>query len=222
MKSLTIKIASVFLILQLCSSAFAADKLEGRSRVELKLGVSSITESSEELIVSVGADGVRTSYDNSGFLGSIGYSRWLQEDMAVLFEIGGLSIGSDVDIDYTGVSTSTVVVSWIKLGVRYYMSGKNPGSDLRPYLVSAVGPVIGHMTDTDVGTTVVTSSRTETAVGAHMGLGIDIISGHKIMLGASSGYNFTTDFSRSLGGRDNYSGLEFALSFSVLFGKGVE
>ena len=40
------------------------------------------------------------------------------------------------------------------------------------------------------------------------------------MLGARLGYNLMADFDEPLGGRDNYGGPEFNLTFSWLIGSG--
>ncbi len=199
-----------------CSTALAADKLEGRSRLELKMGSMSVaTNASAE----VDLGGVAVDYGNSGFLGGIGYGRWMQEDLAVDFSVAALSVGGDVDVSILNVSTSTVVVTQIRLGLRKYFPKGSLESSVRPYVAVGAGPVFAHVTQTKVSGAVASSARTETAFGGHLGAGVDIITSRKIMLGASGGYNFQTDFSEELGGRDNYGGPEFALSFSILFGK---
>ena len=40
------------------------------------------------------------------------------------------------------------------------------------------------------------------------------------MLGFNGGYNFVDDFPYAIGGRRDYSGSEFGVSFSYLFGRG--
>ena len=42
------------------------------------------------------------------------------------------------------------------------------------------------------------------------------------MLGGRVGFNFQTDFSSPVSGRDNYSGVEAGISLSFLLGKGTQ
>jgi hypothetical protein len=58
------------------------------------------------------------------------------------------------------------------------------------------------------------------AFGGEFGLGVDIIVAHRFMLGAKASYFAVTDFPEPLAGKDNYSGLEFSVSFGFLFGRG--
>ena|GEM_PF-5282297 len=43
----------------------------------------------------------------------------------------------------------------------------------------------------------------------------------KIFLGANLGYNLMSDFDRTIGGSDNYSGPEFSVGLSFLFDHGA-
>jgi hypothetical protein len=50
---------------------------------------------------------------------------------------------------------------------------------------------------------------------------LDIQLNRHLMIGANAGYNFLMGYSRSLSGRDNYSGPEVSAGMSLLFGKGA-
>jgi hypothetical protein len=41
-----------------------------------------------------------------------------------------------------------------------------------------------------------------------------------LSIGVNAGYNWMADFSRPIGGRDNYSGFQVAVGIGFLFGKG--
>jgi len=212
-------LALLIVLVIMSATAHAESRLNGRSRLELGFGYGAISSGGSDVSVDGTAGSVDISYDANGFLGSLGYSMWLQEDLAVLIAITGLSVGTNVDVGICGVSTSTLVVSKMQLGMRYYLSGKNPQSPARPFLAIAAGPVIGTLSETKVGASVVVSSQQESAVGAYVGGGLDIISGRKVMFGAAVGYNLMTDFSDDLAMRKNYGGPEFSLSISLLFGQ---
>ncbi len=218
-----------FLILMLLAllivagtAASADDRLNGRSRLELRFGYGAISEGGADVHMSGTAGSVDISYDATGVLGSVGYSKWLQEDLAVLVAVTGLSVGVNVNVGIDGVSTSTLVISQLQLGVRYYLSGQTPHSSARPYLTVAAGPVIGSHSATKVGGSVTVSSQQESALGLHLGGGLDIVASRKIMFGAAVGYNLMTDFSDNLALRRNYSGPEFSLNISLLFGDATE
>ena len=64
--------------------------------------------------------------------------------------------------------------------------------------------------------------RTVTAFGGQVGGGLDVQISRLIMLGGRVGFNFQTDFSSPIGGRDNYNGVEAGISLSFLLGKGTQ
>jgi hypothetical protein len=65
-------------------------------------------------------------------------------------------------------------------------------------------------------------TRTLTVVspGGHVGGGLDIQFHRDFMLGVRGGYNFMSDFSQPLAGRDNFSGFEMGVEISWVFGQG--
>jgi len=208
----------VFLLLVI-SSAFSSDKLEKRSRLELRAGWWSATT---EATAEVGVGGVVTRIGGDGFLGSLAYGRWLKENVAVGLSVGVLALEVETRVGtIAGVSTHTLTVTPIQLEVRYYVAQTSHNSPWKPYISVGLGPVRGHVSRVEVGIQVVTESRTETAFGGHVGGGLDIQLGRLIMLGASGSYYLMTDFKEALDDRKNFSGPEFGISLSFLFGRGV-
>ena len=112
------------------------------------------------------------------------------------------------------VTTNGVVAALF--GARLYLPDLGSSSNIKPYVTGSVGPYIG--SGKEVGTHT-TKSVTVVSPGAHAGAGLDLQLHRSFMLGIRGGYNFMSDFSRPLAGRDNYSGFELGMEFSWLFGK---
>ena len=108
------------------------------------------------------------------------------------------------------------------LGIRYYLPGSTLQTPFRPFLTMGIGSNIGVEAKNEVGFQVVQKSRIMTSFGSHVGGGLDVRLGRSLVAGANVGYNLMTDFSEALGGRSNYSGLEFGVGISWLFGKRFE
>ena len=209
---------AVLILLPLSFTVHAQERLNGRSRLELKVGYAGIAAGGTDYRTSVGMSGVDVSYGGSGFMGGLSFSHWLQEDLSVFVAMTGIGVSSDVESGWTGVSTSTVSIGQLHMGMRYFLSGKNPHSSVRPYLALSAGPVMGTQSETRVDYEVVVTSHTESAVGARLSSGMDILASRKFSFGAEVGYNLMSDFSGDIGGTRNYSGPEFALNFGWLFG----
>jgi opacity protein-like surface antigen len=208
------------LLLIASSSAFSSYKLEKRSRLELKAGQWFATS---EVTADVGVGGVVAHVEGDGLLGSLAYGRWLKENVAVVLSVGVLAFEAETRVGtISGVSTHTLTVAPIQLGVRYYVAQNSHESPWKPYVSAGLGPVRGHVSRVEVGIQVVTESRSETAFGGHLGGGLDIQLGRLIMLGASGSYFLMTDFQEALDDRKNFSGPEFGISLSFLFGRGVD
>jgi hypothetical protein len=62
-------------------------------------------------------------------------------------------------------------------------------------------------------------SKKHGAFGGELGLGVDFILAHRLMLGTKLSYNLLTDFSEPFAGRKNFSSLELCVSVGYLFGR---
>jgi hypothetical protein len=67
---------------------------------------------------------------------------------------------------------------------------------------------------------VFSGTNAQATTGGHFGAGVDFHVARSFAIGVNGGYNWMLDFSRPVGARDNYSGLEFGLSIGRLFGRG--
>jgi len=87
----------------------------------------------------------------------------------------------------------------------------------------AVGPFVGQQEKTEEGVFgVIVESRSLTVFGGQVGAGVDFILSRHFMLGVGLGYNLMADFDEPIGGSKNYSGPEFSVGLSFLFGKGTD
>lgn len=185
-----------------------------RSRIELRLGVGSRVSAG----TTVSAQGVETTTQSAGALGAIGFSRWMGESIVGTLSVGLLSFDTDTRVGSGGVHTETAMVIPMLLGVRRYL-GSNL-SDARFFLSAEAGPVTGVQSATTVGSVVVAEDRVRGAAGLRLGGGVDLWVGSRVALAVLGGYTLMTDFADPIGGEDNHSGPDAALSIGLLVGGG--
>ncbi len=189
---------------------------QGRHNIQLNVGLLS----SYGVETEVSTRAVGTNVGGDGFLGSIGYSYWFQEDLAFGVSVG--SVASDVrtSISGSGVTAETSSVVPILIGVKYQPLAMRLSESVRPHLFAAVGPCIASGTETRAGVDFGNTTFMETALSAHFGLGVDFQISRLFMTGLSVGYFLTTDFDRPVAGQENYRSPEFSLSMGILLGSG--
>jgi hypothetical protein len=196
--------------------AVAGDhSLKGRSSIELNIGFWHESKVGNEIST---AGNVSTA-KSSGFIGGLSYGHWFQEGLSVNASIGLLSGEATSSVTLSGASQRASSVIPILLGVRYYLPESSFGTPVRPFLAAAVGPFLGVESKNDFFSQ---ESRSETALGARLGGGIDFLLGQHFKLGTTVGYNLMTDFSSPIGARKNFSGPEFTIGFGILFGGGEQ
>ena len=198
----------------LAVASVQAQDLTGRWRIDLRTGVGVNVNAGTSTSVS----GVETTTETAGFLGALGCSRWFGENLAGTLSVGVLSVSTKTRVGVGGVETSTALVTHFFVGVRRYLARSDPESGTRFFGSVEVGPVTGHEAGTSVGSAVVTSSVTRTALGGRAGVGVEFLLGSRVMLGILGGYTFMTDFPDPIGGQSNHSGADFGLSLGVLLG----
>ena len=204
----------ISVILVLIGSSLSAQTLEGRSRVELRLGMA-VTVGAD---ADVSAGGVSTDVSTGGFLGSVGFAYWLSEPWALSFSAGAVSINYDVSVGTFGVNTKTVIISRLLFGARWYFVKSTLTKANRPYLALEAGPIVGSQSGVEIGTTVVTVNRDLTTVGGRLGFGYDFLLSNRWMLGLEGGFTAMADFSEEIAGKKNHSGPDFGVGISYLFG----
>jgi outer membrane protein W len=188
--------------------------LKGRSGIDLNIGVYDNT-STTTITVS---PAVVTTNAATGFMGSISYQYWFEEYLSLRGGIGALLISANTTSGSTQISTETVSILPMLVGVNFYPIQINKQSNILPYISGYIGPYVGIYTLNLVATSTVKSeSIVETAFGARLGAGLDFLIGDVFKLGVGIAYHFITDFSRPIGGETNYSGPEYSVSFGIVF-----
>lgn len=143
-----------------------------------------------------------------------GYAYWLQENLALNLSMSILAPEVGVRVGPASVTTNGIVAALA--GLRWYPPGVGSPT-AKPYLTGSIGPYIGSGVEVRAYRT-----RTQTVVspGGHVGGGLDIQFHRDFILGIRGGYNFMSDFSQPIAGRDNFSGFEMGVEISWVFGKG--
>ncbi len=221
-------ILTIILVVMLAGAASAvkltrrtgAGNLAHRTRLELGFGIRS---HSDHVRTYSGWDEVDV-LGSSGTVGTIGVSYWDNENIAYTLSYSLHDIEHDSWVDDWGYDVhETTVVQSLMFGIRYYLPQSRPYSAFRPYLSAAAGAFIGtdeYGEESCCGCDEYSEVHTMTVAGARLGGGVDLLMGRRFMVGLTGGYNFAEKFPRAIGGRRDYSGSEFGLSFSYLFGGG--
>jgi outer membrane protein W len=194
----------------------ATESLRGKHGIELSLGLLSGISSTTQ----VSAGDVRTTSEANGFIGSIGYTYWLENDWGITFSAGVSDVDATTSTSGSGVFVESAVVVPVLFGVKYQPSGLIDSDVVRPYVSASVGPYSGFASNVWTGTTISVESRSEAALGSRLAIGIDLSLSRLFRMGIGAGYRFVTDFENRIGSIKNCSGPEFSLSFGIVFGKG--
>lgn len=192
--------------------------LKGRHSLDLSLGLLSSMSSSAEVTFG----GVNTSSSGNGFLGSVNYAYWLEDEVALSIHVGVQNADAKTSVSGLNVSTESVVVIPLLFGVKYQVFRLTDSNSLRPYLSVSVGPYIGTASNVHTGMNVAAENITETAVGSRLALDNDWLLSKRFKLGMGIGYRLVSDFSRRIGSKKNYSSPEFSLCVGIIIGKGKQ
>ena len=211
-KSINLALAIIFIF---AASICAQPALEKRHQVGLRVGMWNL---STGIRTEISAGSVETSVGTNGGMGGVFYGYYMQENLAL--NVGFNSFMGDVETRVgTGTVTSeTATITAVLLGLKYYPIKSTLEGTVRPYVGVSAGPYIGSQSKTEVSSEIVVESRTETAFGGKIDAGVDFILGRHFMLGVGIGYNLMSEFDQPIGGSQDYSGGEFALGISYIFG----
>ena len=194
-----------------------AGEMERRSRIELRMGLRN-HGGTTGATTSVGPLGVETTAGANDVSFSLGYSQWLRGNVAGHATLGVLSVEASSRAGPLGVSQQAAVICPMIVGMRYYPRKLSLDTTFRPFLTAGIGLVTGIQSGSDVGLQVVQESGAMSTFGSRAGVGFDLGMGGSFVAIADLGYNLMTDFSDEIGGRRNYSGLEFGLGIGWQFG----
>jgi len=189
--------------------------VSGRNRLDLRLGMWRIASSPPTGTIVAGASTV-------DLLGSLQYTRFLREDLALTLGASVLPGSSGTTVSSEGVFAGDRTIVAVPLGLRWNPMRKDlHARAVKPYIALALGPVIGTGNGASVSARgVYAGDLTEVTVGGHVGGGVDFHLSGAFSLGLSAGYNWMADFADPVGGRSNYGGFELTLNVGWLFGAG--
>lgn len=193
-----------------------SNSLRGKHCIEITAGLLSEISATQE----VTAGNVTTKSEANGFLGSIGYTYWFENDWGITFSAGVSDADATTSVTDAGTSVISAVVMPMLFGVKYQPSGLIDSDVVRPYVSASVGPYSGFASNVRTGATTAVESISEAALGSRLAIGIDLSLSRLFRLGFAGGYRFVTDFENRIGSIKNCSSPEFSLSFGIVFGKG--
>lgn len=188
----------------------------GRNRVELRLGMWRAGPSAAPTpVVSVGTDSV-------DLMAGLQYTRFVREDLAFTLGANVIPDSGSTRVTPTDAFAGSRAIAAILVGMRWNpMRGELRSHAVKPYLAAGIGPMIGASSGAGTSySSVFVGTRSAATAGGYAGAGVDFLAGRSWSIGIGAGYNWMTDFSRPIGGRDNYSGFEVAVSLGWMFGKG--
>ena len=216
MKLMKTLIVATALVLAL-TAVSDANSLQKRHGVGIRLGMWNMIADAR---VDALDGSVSTSVESSGFVGGVAYNYWLTESLALDIGVSMMSAKVETSVGFLNVSTQSSAVTSVLLGLKWYLPESTYGTSVRPFIKAAVGPFSGSQSGTQVGLSVIVDSRSETAFGGQLGGGVDFVLSRKFLLGVNLGYNLMSDFDLPIGGSNNYSGPQFSVGLSYLFGRG--
>jgi outer membrane protein W len=186
----------------------------GRHGVELGADLLGTTRAS----ASFSLGGTQISASGGSFGGSLTYSYWAEDRVALQVSLGVIGADASIDIIGTGPVTEGAAVMPLLVGLKYQPWRFDAAGRVRPYVTGAVGAYIGDASGVQAGGSTTVTARTEAVLGARAGAGLDLLISRWLTLNAGVGYRLVSAFAEPIGGETNYSGTEFVLSVGVLIG----
>lgn len=190
--------------------------LKGRHSIDISIGLLSNLSSSSD----VTSGGVNTSSTGNGFLGSIVYAYWLEDDLAVGIRAGVQNADAKVTVTGLNVSTQSAAVVPLLFGIKYQIFRFTQQNTLRPYISVYAGPYFGFASNVRTGLNVSTESISEAAIGSRLAADFDLLLSRRFKLGIGVGYRLVSDFHNRIGTQKNYSSPEFSMCFGFILGRG--
>lgn len=186
--------------------------VDGRNRLTVRWGMWRASGSGST---------VTTGVDSGDVFGGIEYTRYVREDLSITFGPQFVDGAVGTSVGPQGVFSGTSSVTAVPVTVRWNPWRPATYQAAKPFVAVGLGPVFGGSTGSFVGGGVVQNGvQSEATVGGHVGGGVDFHVARCFSIGVNAGYNWMVDFSKPVGGRDNYSGPEVGMSLGWLFGKG--
>lgn len=145
----------------------------------------------------------------TGFIGSLNYGYWFDEEWALTFS-GGV-FGAEANVKFNNVSANAIMP--ILFGVRYYPVNLALGSVGRFYAGTALGQYLGSAAKTSG---FVTQTINESVFGGQASIGCDLFVASWFKFGPKLSYFFLSDFKEIIGTEKNLSGAGFSIDFGFV------
>jgi hypothetical protein len=178
-------------------------KLIGRHTITFEGGAKTNSNTS----VNTGASGVDVK---SGFVGSINYGYWFDEEWEITISAGVLGAGTSTK--YNNVETSCVIP--LLFGLKYYPHILALGAIGRSYFGLAAGDYMGFATKTGAFSN--TSVVSESVLEGQLSVGADFFVASWFKIGPKLSYHFIGDFSEVIGTKKNLSGAAFSVELGIV------
>jgi hypothetical protein len=178
--------------------------LKGRHSITMSMGF----KTNSTMTTNINPFGVET---HSGFVGSIAYGYWFDNQWAINFE-GGI-LGAETSAKFYDVSTKSIIP--ILFGIKYYPAFLSMGDVGRVYGGINFGAYIGFSTQSSYWLN--DEIISENVFGVQPIIGVDLFVADWLKIGPSLSYHILGDFNEIIYPKKNYSGLEFLVNFGVVF-----
>jgi outer membrane protein W len=185
-------------------------QLDGRYAIGFNLGLYTGSRSAN----TVAINGMNTEVSSNGFAGNMFFSHWIKENLSLKLSAGLLTGSSKVSVNVFNTVQQSSAVFPILLGLNYYLPEPSSTDAMRPFISASVGMFIG----SEAKNTIISQQvHSETAIGGRAGIGIDFLISNHFILGVNAGYNVMANFSKPVGGKNNFDGADFSFQLSYVF-----
>jgi hypothetical protein len=205
-------VVSVGIVLAALSSVVLGQPgpLRGSSSFEVNIGLWNEAQVGQQLSVS----GTKQSAKANGFVGGLGYSYWMRENIAATIDVSMLSGEASSTVSLSGIQQRASSVVSVLIGMKFFLPQPEPEDRVRPFIALGVGSYIGSEADNSL---FLQSAHSESVLGGRVGVGIDALLGSWFKLNATVAYNLMADFKTPVGARSNFNGYGMSLGFGVVF-----
>ncbi len=213
------------ILLAIASATFGQDlqgnsyhprSLTGRHCIQLSAGL--LDWSSNH---STATGSAKSDIGSIGFVGSVAYSYWVRNDLAVGVTLGVMDVGVTASARTGDINSKAAVVTPVLIGATLYPRALAISESILPFISASAGPYVGSSTNSVVSAgSVSNESVSEAVLGGRLGAGVEWFVGYRYTLSLAAGYHVLGDFDVRIGSKNNYSGPEITMGFGVLIGKG--
>jgi outer membrane protein W len=151
------------------------------------------------------------------FQASLSYNYWFSNELAVEINAGFMSASVNSDVTAGGIEQTAAAVFPYFLGVKYMPEFLAAEDNIRPFALLLLGGVTGTYTENVINYTTVSSSvGSETVFSFRGGIGADALISKLLRFGLTVDYLYMPDFKKSIGTRNNYSGINLSMCFGLM------